>query len=76
MNVPVLLTLLIVVGLLGCSPPKPKVIVAMENPATGARAELHRENAFKVPANYNEQKHIEEWKAEQIKKGYSVEVAR
>jgi hypothetical protein len=62
--------------LLGCTPAKPKVICVMQNPGTGARVEMFREIPFKVPANYDEKKHVEQWKAEQIAKGYSVEITK
>jgi hypothetical protein len=62
-------------GLLaGCSAPKPKVICAMKNPETGQKVVLYKEIWFKVPRGYDEKKHIEEWKAEQCKKGFTVEV--
>ncbi len=53
---------------------KPRVIVVMENPATGQRVEMFKEIWFKVPAKYDEQTHIEAWKAEQRSLGYIVEV--
>lgn len=61
-------------ALLGCGSSKPVVICTMENPTTGTRVELFKEIPFKVPANYNEKRHIEEWKAEQVKKGFSREI--
>ena len=68
--------LLLAAVLLGCSPARPRAICTMQNPATGARVELFKELRFKVPAGYDERRHIEEWKAEQRTKGYTVEVAR
>ena len=58
----------------GCGVAKPKVICAMQNPATGQRVEMFKEIWYKVPAGYDEKRHIEQWKAEQRKKGFSVEV--
>ena len=63
-------------ALLSCTPAKPKVICVMLNPGTGTRVEMYKEIPYKVPAGYDEKKHIEQWKAEQIAKGYSVEVAK
>ena len=60
----------------GCGAPKPKVICAMKNPETGQEVVLHKEIWFKVPRGYDEKKHIEEWKAEQRKKGFTVEVGK
>ena len=68
--------LLVAALLCGCSPAKPQVLCTMQNPATGRRVELFKELRFKVPAGYDERRHIEEWKAEQRAKGYSVEVAK
>lgn len=58
----------------GCASNKPPVICAMKNPQTGAEVKMYKELSFKVPANYDEKKHIESWKAEQAAKGYTVEV--
>ena len=76
MKIAITATVIAASALLGCTSAKPKVICVMQNPGTGARVEMYREIPFKVPANYDEKKHIEQWKAEQIAKGYSVEVAR
>jgi hypothetical protein len=64
--------LLVVAG--GCGRAKPKPICVMENPVTRQRVEMFREIWYKVPAGYNEKKHIEWWKAEQRKKGFTVEI--
>jgi alpha-L-fucosidase len=64
--------LLVVAG--GCGRAKPKPICTMENPETKQRVEMFREISFKVPADYDEKKHIEWWKAEQRKKGFTVEI--
>lgn len=68
--------LMMVSGLLSCAPAKSKVICVMQNPSTGARVEMYKEIPYKVPADYDEEKHIEQWKAEQIKKGNSVEITK
>ena len=67
-------TLIMATGFLGCAPANPKAVCIMQNPSTGARVEMYKEIRYKVPANYDEKKHIEEWKAQQMKKGYSVEI--
>lgn len=76
MKVAITVILLMVSGFLGCGPAKPKIICVMQNPSTGARVEMYKEIPYKVPANYDEKKHIEHWKAEQIKKGYSIQIAK
>ncbi len=53
---------------------KPRVICVLENPATGQRVEMFKEIWFKVPVNYDEKKHIEAWKIEQRRQGYTAEV--
>jgi hypothetical protein len=58
----------------GCGGSKPKVICAMKNPGTGQKVELYKEIWYKVPRGYDEKKHIESWKAEQRKKGFTVEL--
>lgn len=55
---------------------KPQVICVMQNPTTGQRVEMFKEIWFKVPANYDEKKHIESWKAEQRSLGYTVELTK
>ena len=54
--------------------PKPKVLCTLENPATGARVEMYEEIWFKVPRDYDEAKHIAQWKAAQAEKGFTREV--
>lgn len=76
MKVAITIMLVVASGILGCAPAKPKAICVMQNPGTGARVEMYKEIPYKVPANYDEKKHIEQWKAEQIKKGYSVEITK
>jgi len=60
----------------GCTPPPPKVICEMVKPQTGEHARLFEECWFKVPAGYDERRHVATWRAEQIAKGFTVEVAR
>ena len=72
MKTPRRLLLAALLLLLGCTPAKPKVICLLENPTTGATVEMHKEIPFKVPADYDEKKHISQWKAEQAAKGFTV----
>ena len=58
----------------GCGPARPGVICVMQNPETGQRVERNKEIWYKVPAGYDEQKHIEQWKEEQRRKGFTVTV--
>lgn len=58
----------------GCGPARPEVICVLQNPETGQRVEMFKEIGFKVPAGYDEKKHIEQWKAEQRQHGFTVEV--
>jgi hypothetical protein len=58
----------------GCGGAKPKPICTMENPETRQRVQMFREIWYKVPAGYDEKKHVEQWKAEQRKKGFTVEI--
>lgn len=44
--------------------------------ASGARVELYKEIPYKVPADYDERKHVADWKAEQSRKGYTVEITK
>ncbi len=76
MKIAITATVILASALLGCTPAKPKVICVMQNPSTGARVEMYKEIPFKVPANYDEKKHIEQWKAGQIAKGYSVDITK
>ncbi|MCY2959478.1 MAG: hypothetical protein NTY35_04870 [Planctomycetota bacterium] len=67
--------LLVVVGLAGaCAAKPPEPILVLENPTTHERANFYREIPFKVPADYDEAKHIASWRAEQERKGYTVQV--
>lgn len=64
----------LMLALLGGCRAKPEVICVMKNPAASQRVEMFKESWYKVPADYDETKHIEQWKAEQRKKGFTVEV--
>ena len=46
----------------------------MRNPETEQKVEMFKEIPYKVPRDYDEKKHIEQWKAEQRKKGFAIEV--
>ena len=65
------LLLLLTITLLGCGPGKGNILCILRNPTTGAHVEMYRELPFKVPAGYDEKKHIEQWKAEQRAKGFT-----
>ena len=45
----------------------------MKNPETGQILQMCKEIWYKVPADYDEKKHIEQWKGEQRGKGFTVE---
>ncbi len=64
----------LMLALLGGCQGKPEVICVIENPETSQPVEMFKESRLKVPADYDEKKHIESWKAEQRKKGFTVEV--
>jgi hypothetical protein len=70
----VFVPLVLVSALSGGCRAKPQVICVMENPVTSQRVEMCKESRLKVPAAYDEQQHIEQWKAEQRKKGFTDEV--
>lgn len=72
-----LVALAVAAGLLlpgGCGRAKLKPICTMENPGTGQRVEMLSESWYKVPAGYDEKMHVEQWKVEQRKKGFTVEI--
>ena len=60
--------------LFACSSKPPVPMIVMENPSTHQRANFYREIPFKVPANYDETKHIAQWKETQRAAGYTVVV--
>jgi hypothetical protein len=66
-----LCVLVLSVGTLACSAPPAEPLVVLENPATGARVSFYREIPFKVPADYDETKHIAQWNADQAAKGFT-----
>ena len=76
MRIALIPVFILAIAMLGCAPAKPKVICVMQNPSTGASVEMYQEIPSKVPADYDEQKHIEQWKSEQIKQGYSVDMTK
>jgi hypothetical protein len=59
---------------LACAPNPPRPLVVLENPATGERVSFFREIPYKVPADYDEDEHLAQWKAEQERAGFTVEV--
>lgn len=61
-------------ALAACAGGKPIVLVTLENPTTGERVVMYKEDPFKVPSNYDEAKHIAQWKADQATKGFTREV--
>lgn len=68
------LTLSAVAFVSGCTQPSPTVLCVMRNPQTGQTATMYKEIPYKVPANYDEQKHIAQWRAVQVSKGFTDEV--
>lgn len=69
------LALALLAMLPACTQPPPQVLCIMRNPQTGQTATMYKEIPFKVPANYDEKKHIAQWKKEQASKGFTEEVA-
>ncbi|MBX3747078.1 MAG: hypothetical protein KF833_17355 [Verrucomicrobiae bacterium] len=47
----------------------------MKNPETGESVRLYREIWYKRPSGYDEKRHIELWRDEQRKAGFTIEVA-
>jgi len=71
------LLVLAVACLIGsCAQNPPDPILVLENPTTHERARFYREIPYKVPADYDEAKHIAGWRAEQERKGFTVQVER
>lgn len=59
-----------------CAQNPPEPVLVLENPTTHERVNFYREIPFKVPADYDEAKHLASWRAEQQQKGFTVEVER
>lgn len=57
------------------SPGVPEPICVLENPETGDRVRFYREIPFKVPAGYDEQKHIADWTAKQKDDGFTITIS-
>ena len=71
-----------VLVMIGCStssvpgpPAGPEPIRVLENPETGDRARFYREIPFKVPADYDEQKHIADWTTKQKEQGFTLTIS-
>lgn len=69
-----LLTLVVLAAAPACTQPKPEVLCVMKNPQTGKTVTMYKEIPFKVPADYDEPKHIAQWKQAQALKGFTEEV--
>lgn len=59
----------------GCGPDEAKTLCTMKNPETGESVRLYREIWYKRPSGYDEERHIESWRDEQRKAGFTIEVA-
>ncbi len=63
------------ISVFGCSSKAvPRALKVLENPTTGERVRFFREIPLKVPANYDETKHIAEWSATQAAAGFTNEI--
>lgn len=71
---PKLVVLVLAALLVACAQSPPKPLVVLEHPETGARVSFYREIFFKVPADYDEAEHIAQWRVEQERAGFTVEV--
>ncbi len=65
---------LALLAVLACAPASPQVICVVENPVTHERATMYKEDPFKVPRDYDQARHIAQWKAERAQQGFTVEV--
>lgn len=74
-RVGILLLALMLAVMPACKQPPPKVLCVMRNPQTGLTVTMYKEVPFKVPTNYDEKKHIAQWKQEQILQGFTDEVS-
>ena len=62
--------------LVGCgSPGMPQPIKVLENPTTGERARFFPEIAYKVPADYDQSKHIASWTVSKQQVGFTREIS-
>lgn len=57
-------------------PPPPEVICEMVNPQTKEHVRLFKEIGLEVLPDHDERKHVEQWRDEQIARGFTVEVKR
>jgi hypothetical protein len=53
----------------------PQPIKVLENPGTGERARFYKEIWHKVPSDYDREKHVAEWTADQKKAGFTHEIS-
>ncbi len=74
-RISILLLALMLAVMPACKQPPPKVLCVMRDPQTGQTVTMYEEIPFKVPADYDEKKHIAQWKQEQARKGFTVEVS-
>lgn len=55
-------------------PGVPEPIKVLENPKSGERVRFFREIPFKVPAGYDEKKHLADWASEKQKAGFTKDI--
>ena len=55
-------------------PGVPKPIKILENPQTGEQARFYKEIWYKVPAAYDEKKHIAQWTKDRQAEGFTKEI--
>ncbi len=73
---PLVVSLACILALVGCgSPGIPQPIKILENPATGERVRFFPEIAYKVPAGYDQAKHIATWTANKQQEGFTKEIS-
>jgi hypothetical protein len=58
----------------GCRPAEPEVLCKMKNPKTGRSVSLYQEIWYKRPRDYDEKRHLEQWKEEQQRAGFTIEI--
>lgn len=71
-----LLALAVVCFAGSCGPNPPEPILVLENPTTHQRVRFYREIPYKVPADYDEAKHLASWRTQQGQKGFTLQVDR